>query len=467
MVQAPPRRAHWRWRTTSPMESRDPGQNAGTDKKRSILGLVFLTVFLDMVGFSIIFPLFPDMLQWYVDREGDGSSVARLAAWLRGLVGGDDFAVIVLFGGILGSLYSGCQFIFAPIWGAVSDRIGRRPTLLVTLLGTSLSYVVWFFAGTFALLVIARLVGGIMAGNISTASAAIADTHKGSDRAKGMGILGAGIGLGFVVGPALGGLAAGWDLTGAWEGASDAGVNRFSGAAAVAFGLAVLNFLWALTRFQETRDPSVGGESARRGLNPFASSRRISFPGVHSLNLAYFVYFVAFGAMEFTLVFLAAEHLGYTPKENAFMFVFIGLTIAFVQGGIVRRLVPKLGERKVASTGMAMTLPGFILIGAVPFAESSVVLYAGLFLVSVGSSLVMPSFSSLASRYVPDDRQGFALGVFRSFGSLARVIGPLGGGVIYYSLGGAAPYAAAALLLLVPIAISRGLPDPSADVKPG
>lgn len=449
------------------MESRDAGQNAGTDKKRGILGLVFLTVFLDMVGFSIIFPLFPDMLKWYVEQEGEGSTVAQLAGWLRGLVGGDDFAVIVLFGGILGSLYSGFQFVFAPIWGAISDRIGRRPTLLVTLLGTALSYVVWFFAGTFALLVIARLVGGIMAGNISTASAAIADTHRGPDRAKGMGILGAGIGLGFVIGPALGGLASGWDLTGAFDGAKGAGVNPFSGAAALAFGLAVVNFLWALTRFRETRDPNTGGKSERRGLNPFASSRRISFPGVHSLNLAYFIYFVAFGAMEFTLVFLAAEHLGYTPKENAIMFVFIGLTIAFIQGGVVRRIVPKIGERKVATTGMALTLPGFVLIAAVPFTHSSVVLYAGLFFVSVGSSLVMPSLSSLASRYVPDDRQGFALGVFRSFGSLARVLGPLGGGVLYYSLGSTAPYAAAALLLLVPMAVSRGLPEPPAHVKPG
>ncbi len=448
-----------------PMETRDAAQDAGTDKKKGILGLVFLTVFLDMVGFSIIFPLFPDMLEWYVGREGDGSSIARLAEWLKGLVGGDDFAVIVLFGGILGSLYSGFQFVFAPIWGAVSDRIGRRPTLLITLVGTAASYVVWFFAGSFALLVVARLVGGIMAGNISTASAAIADTHKGSDRAKGMGILGAGIGLGFVVGPALGGLAAGWDLTGAFEGAASAGVNPFSGAAALAFGLAILNLVWAATRFPETRGASAGSDLERRGLNPFAAMRRLNFPGVHSLNLAYFIYFVAFGAMEFTLVFLAAEHLGYTPKQNAIMFVFIGLTIAFIQGGVVRRIVPKVGERKVASMGMMMTLPGFIAIAAVPFAKSSAVLYGGLFLVSVGSSLVMPSFSSLASRYVPDDRQGFALGVFRSFGSLARVLGPLGGGVLYYSLGSTAPYAAASIILLVPIVISRGLPAPNVDAS--
>lgn len=442
------------------MDSPQPpsgGAPEASAPRRGILGLVFLTVFIDMVGFSIIFPLFPDMLDWYVGREGEGSAVGRLAASLSKMVGDDPFAVIVLFGGILGSLYSGAQFLFAPVWGAVSDRIGRRPTILVTLLGTALSYIVWFFAGTFWLLVAARLFGGVMAGNISTASAAVADTHKGSDRAKGMGVLGAGIGLGFVVGPALGGLASGWDLTGLWEGATSMGVNPFSGAAALAFGLALVNLLWASARFPETREPG-GASEERRGLNPFAGLARLDFAGVKKLNLAYFIYFVGFGAMEFTLVFLAKEHLDYGPRQNAMMFVFIGLIIALVQGGLVRRMVPKRGERAVAFMGMALTLPGFLLIALVTQMESAVVLYIGLFLVAVGSSMVMPSFSSLASRYVPDDRQGFALGVFRSFGSLARVLGPIAGGVLYFGLGSMAPYAAATALLLAPLAITRGLP---------
>ncbi len=428
---------------------------------KSVLGLVFLTVFLDMVGFSVIFPLFPEMLDWYVGREGADSLVGQFAGWLRGLVD-NDFAVIVLFGGLLGSLYSALQFVFSPIWGSISDRIGRRHMLLVTLTGTALSYVIWFFAGTFMLLIVARLVGGIMAGNISIASAAIADTHKGAERAKGMGILGAGIGLGFVVGPAIGGLASSWNLMDLWGGAAAAGVNPFSGAAAMAFGLALINVTWAALRFPETLKPAAADatKTERRGLNPFTALKRLDFPGVYRLNVSYFVYFVAFGAMEFTLVFLAAEHLGYGPIGNAKMFVFIGLTIAFVQGGIVRRLVPKLGERKVAFAGMALTVPGFVLIGAVAKTESVAVMYAGLACVAIGSSLVMPSFSSLASRYVPDDRQGFALGVFRSFGSLARVAGPIGGGLLYYGLGSMAPYAVGAVALLVPLGLARRLPAP-------
>ncbi|MBL6758019.1 MAG: MFS transporter [Planctomycetes bacterium] len=436
--------------TTAPKSTPGP--------RKGVLGLVFLTVFLDMVGFSVIFPLFPEMLDWYVAEEGADSLVGRLASWLETLVE-DRFAVIVLFGGLLGSLYSGLQFIFAPLWGGLSDRRGRRSILLITLTGTALSYVVWFFAGSFALLIVARLTGGIMAGNISIASAAVADTHKKADRAKGMGILGAGIGLGFVVGPALGGLASGWDLTTSLP--DLAGVNPFSGAALIAFGLALVNLVWAALRFPETREATAGeGAPEKRSLNPFAAQGGLAFPGVHTLNLAYFIYFAAFGAMEFTLVFLAAEHLGYGPRDNAWMFVFIGLTIAFVQGGIVRRLVPRVGELKVASLGMALTLPGFLVIAAVTRTESAAVLYAGLALVAVGSSLVMPSFSSLASRYVPDDRQGFALGVFRSFGSLARVVGPIAGGLLYYGLGALAPYAIGAALLLMPLGLSRRLPAP-------
>ncbi len=449
--------------TTAPQSPSGPTTGPTADpnsgSRKGVLGLVFLTVFLDMVGFSVIFPLFPEMLDWYVAEEGPESLVGRLAGWLETLVE-DRFAVIVLFGGLLGSLYSGLQFIFAPIWGGLSDRRGRRSILLLTLTGTALSYVVWFFAGSFALLIAARLAGGIMAGNISIASAAVADTHKKADRAKGMGILGAGIGLGFVVGPALGGLASGWDLSASLP--DMPGVNPFSGAALIAFGLALINLVWAAARFPETL-VAAADTAEKRSINPFAAQGGLTFPGVRTLNLAYFIYFAAFGAMEFTLVFLAAEHLGYGPRDNAWMFVFIGLTIAFVQGGIVRRLVPRVGERRVATLGMALTLPGFLVIAAVTKAASPAILYTGLALVAVGSSLVMPSLSSLASRYVPDDRQGFALGVFRSFGSLARVVGPIAGGLLYYGLGALAPYVVGAVLLLIPLVLSKRLPEPPSN----
>jgi len=478
-VRAPPYKVRSMAQTDSQRPAGTQGQGAGSTAagaSRAVLGVVFLTVFLDMVGFSIIFPLFPAMLDWYVEREGSASGVGRLVAWLDS-VAPNRFAVIALFGGLLGALYSLLQFIAAPLWGRLSDRRGRRAVLLFTLVGTALSYVVWFFAGSFALLIAARLLGGAMAGNISIASAAIADVLAGRDRAKGMGLLGAGIGLGFVVGPAIGGFAADIDLTGAWGGAAALGVNPFSGAAVLALALALVNVLWAALRFPETNPPERRASAARahegRSLNPFGKLRELAFPGVQRLFGAHFVYSSAFGAMEFSLVFLATEFLAYGPRDNAGLFVFIGLTIALVQGGLVRRLVPRIGERAVARRGLAVTLAGFVALGLVPFEASAAALgrgtwlWLGAGLVAVGTSLVMPSLSSLASRYVPDDRQGFALGVFRSLGALARVVGPLAGGVLYYSLGGWSPYLIGAAVLLVPLAAAARLPEPPQHPEAG
>ena len=177
------------------------------------MGLVLLIVFLDIVGFSILFPLYPDLLDHYVSQEGSESLAGRLAAKMAELAEGDPVRVTALFGGLLGSFYSVLQFLFAPFWGGLSDRIGRRPTLLVTLAGTVVGYLLWMFAGSFWVLVLSRLLCGIMAGNISTATAVVADVTSPKDRAKGMAMVGATIGLGFVFGPAIGGItidALGW-----------------------------------------------------------------------------------------------------------------------------------------------------------------------------------------------------------------------------------------------------------------
>ncbi len=430
---------------------------------RSVLGLVFLTVFIDLVGFSILFPLFPQLLDYYVGREGEGSLIGRLAAALAEFVGergNPRVAVVALFGGILGSLYSLLQFLFTPFWGALSDRIGRRPTLLVTLAGTALSYLVWLFADAFVLLIVARLLGGVMAGNISIASAVVADTHSGPQRAKGMGIVGMAIGLGFVLGPAIGGLAAQWELAPGGGGAI--GLHPFSGAALAAFVLALFNFVWALTHFPETR-PLQASEGPHRTLRPLRELKRLTFPGVRLANLTSLGYLTIFSGMEFTLVFLAVERFDFGYQQNAWMFVFVGLVIALVQGGAIRRLAPRHGERRLAQVGLALLVPGFLAVG---FTASVPQLYAGLFLMAVGSALAMPSLSSLVSRYAPADVQGLVLGTFRSMGALARALGPILGGVVYWLAGSAAPYLAGALLLLLPLALALRLPPVPAEGGP-
>lgn len=428
---------------------------------RSVLGLVFLTIFIDMVGFSVLFPLFPDLLKHYLALEGSESLIGQLVASLSEFVGdreNPDFAVVALFGGLLGTIYSALQFLFAPIWGGLSDRIGRRSTLIVTLAGTALSYAVWFFAGSFALLVAARILGGIMAGNIATASAVVADVSPPDKRVKNMAVVGIAVGLGFVLGPAVGALAyTHIDVLAWWSSGADLGVNPFSGAALAAFVLAAFNLLWALARFPETlpADRRGSADGAGHSRNPFAALSRISTPGVARTNITYLIYQSCFAAMEFTLVFLAADRFLFGPSQNAWMFVFVGLTIAFVQGGIVRRLSGKVPEKKIALVGILLMFPGFLAVG---FSASVPVLYVGLFFLAAGSAVTFPSLSALVSLYAPDTDQGLALGTFRSMGALSRAIGPILGGLAYWSLGSTAPYVIGTAVLLAPLALAATLP---------
>ena len=439
------------------------GQGDGASGgRKGVLGLVFLTAFLDLAGFSILFPLFPAMLDHYVALEGADSFIGRLAARLAELAGDGEqreFMVHVLFGGLLGSLYSVLQFLFSPLWGSISDKHGRRSTLRWTLAGTALAHVLWVFAGTFTLLIVARLLAGVMAGNIATVSAVVADTTTARERSKGMGMLGAAIGLGFVIGPAIGGLTAQIDLLSLWPGGEALGLNPFSAPALAAFALAAVNFLWAMARFPETHPVEKRGRGPKeRTANPRTLFTGLPDAGVRRTNLVYFFFGIAFSAAEFTLVFLAVERLGYTPLQNGLMFVYVGLLIALVQGGLVRRLAPRYGERKLARVGNVLVIGGFVVLA---FAASGPTLYTALGLMAVGSAFVMPCLSALVSRYAPEERQGLALGTFRSLGALSRSIGPALGGVLYWSLGSRGPYLAGTVILFLPLFLALGLPAPS------
>ena len=430
-------------------------------KQTPILRAVFLTTFLDLVGVSIIFPLFPQLLDHYLTLEGPDSLIGQLVRFLESFSNQSDnseFLTVVLFGGVLGSLYSVLQFICAPIWGLVSDRYGRRSTLLITISGTFLSYLAWFFAKNFAILILARLIGGIMAGNISTASAVIADTTKRKERSKGMAVIGIAFGIGFVIGPAFGGAASFVDLTQVWPDSAQWGVNPFSFAALIALCLAALNLLYVWFKLPETHPPEKRGKGTlHRTANPLALFRKTHLPGVQRTNILSFCFLTAFSAMEFTLVFLTVERFQFTPRNNAGMFVFIGLVIALVQGGAVRRLAPKLGDKPLVIGGLLAIFPGFILIG---MSQSLVVLFLGLALMAAGSAFANPCLSGLISQYSPQEHQGFSLGLFRSVGALSRAIGPIIGGLLYWKYGAQSPYSLGAVLIWIPIILAFGLPQP-------
>ena len=216
---------------------------------KSRLAILFLTLFLDLVGFSIIFSLFPAMLDYYLPNgAGDstwlGHIMAILVSWSDQVgASNPNFMATVLFGGLLGSLYSILN-IFAPIWGAYSDRYGRRPILLLTILGLAISYGVWIFASSFYLLLVARIIGGIMGGNLSVATAAIADISSKEKRSASLAIVGIAFGLGFIIGPAIGGFSTQINLLEVAPSLAKFGVNPFSFAAAISFILSLINLAW-------------------------------------------------------------------------------------------------------------------------------------------------------------------------------------------------------------------------------
>jgi MFS family permease len=312
------------------------------------------------------------------------------------------------------------------------------------------------FAGSFGLLVVARLFGGAMAGNISTASAVVADTTSGRERAGGMGIVGMAIGLGFIFGPVLGGIFGPRELGSPEDWSRGLAWQPFSTCAGVALALALLNLVLAAVRLPETLPPERRGEHEARGLRALRVGR-VGSSAVARVSAVYFLLLTAFAAAEFTLTFLASDRLGFTIQDNMWMFVFVGLSIACVQGGLVRRLAPRLGEKTLVLAGLLLLLPAFALIG---WARSKGALYLGLFPMAVGSAFALPCLSALVSRYTPAERQGASQGSFRALGSLARAVGPFLGGALYWRLGSGAPYFASALFLLIPLALAAGLPQP-------
>ena len=225
-------------------------------KDRSVLKTMFLTLFVDLIGFSIIFPLFPDLLDYYSNTEKDMSGLfGNLMDLIHHVTGGSENpkATMALFGGVLVFLYSFLQFIMAPVFGSLSDKLGRRPILLFSIFGNALAYLIWVFSGSFLVLVISRLLSGLMGSNITTATAAVSDTTTKKTRSKGMAIIGIAFGLGFILGPAIGGLSAAYLPLHIWiEGGVDYGINPFSAPALIAFLLCVWNFIFVYRKFPES-----------------------------------------------------------------------------------------------------------------------------------------------------------------------------------------------------------------------
>lgn len=417
---------------------------------KSTIKIVFLTLFIDLVGFSIIFPLFPAMIQHYTHNDANDPALGCILSLVTGIshLGGvavTDHRMIVLFGGILSGIYSLLQFIFAPLWGRLSDRHGRKPVLITTIAGTAVSYLLWIFSGSFSLLVVARFLGGIMAGNISTATAVVGDVTSSDNRSRGMAVIGIAFGMGFLFGPALGGLLSTINLAERYPALAAYGINPFSVPALFAFALSVINLFSVLKTFRETLAPELRGKTdSGRSINPVKLFTPLPFPGVNLVNFTNLIFLLAFAGMEGTLTFLTLERFEFTPRDNGMLFVFIGIIGALVQGGFVRRRARVMGEDKMVLTGLVLLIPGLILTS---LSFSTWQLYAALALLAIGSALVIPCLAALVSLFSPPQNQGEAIGVFRSMGALARALGPFAACVLYWRYGAKVPFFIEALLI--------------------
>jgi len=414
-------------------------------KKPSVL-VIFLTVFIDLIGFGIVVPLVPLFSQKIVAP-----------------IFGADTGMTGLMIGVIISSFSAMQFLFAPVWGRLSDRIGRRPVLLGSTLGAAASYVLFAISCSMDnptlglwLLTAARVFAGICGANITVAQAYIADITPRESRSKKMGLIGMAFGLGFIFGPILGGLS----------------LHRFgaSGPGWVAAGLCLANFLLALFILTESRQPSSEHVAQRPHLDQWLHTLRE--PKIGLLVIVFFLATFCFSCFESTLPLLVSDnfHLDMTTDENAattvvYLFAYCGIIGALVQGGAIGRLVKKLGEPKLIALSLVLT---GVSLALMPFIKGStqlswkilfqpgglpwLLMLFALGLLAIGTSLTRPPLFGLLSNLTSAHEQGATLGVAQGAGSLARIIGPIFATTTLHYLP-ALPYLTCTVVLLITAAV--------------
>lgn len=417
--------------------------------------LLLFILFLDLVGFTVIFPLVPELLAHYL-AEAERHSAAWPGLLREGLallpIASHADALIVVLGGGIAALYSWLQFLASPLWGRLSDRIGRRPVLILTSMGLAISHLGWLLAPGFGTFILARLFGGLMAGNMGVASAAMADITPAEARTRAMGMVGAAFGMGFIFGPVIGGLSAGAPLPQLtpWLG------HPFTTPALVALALSALSALLNLLFFVETRS---GDHRAQWIAHPLQALReRATRPQLGPVLLLNLAFVLVFSAFEFTFTFFFKLRFGLSPREIGFIFLYIGLLLVLGQGGLVRALSKRIGPARMLAAGLVlMPLPALLLAWTAPELSLALLCLAPL---ALGSSLIQPALASLASLVSAENEQGFNLSLLRSAGSLGRAVGPAIGALLYFYLDVRIAYAVIAALFLATLLAARRLPEP-------
>ena len=354
---------------------------------RSPLIVILTTVFIDLVGFGIVIPVLP----FYAE--------------------GTTFNATPRTVGLLFASYSIMQLIFSPILGGLSDKYGRRPVLLISIIGTGIGFLVIGFAQTLPMLFAGRILDGITGGNISTAQAYIADITTKENRASGMGLIGAAFGVGFIFGPAIGGILSRWGIH-----------VPFLFAAGLCFANAILLY-FKLPETVTSQHPAKNRAARGRGLSQVVAS--LKQPRLSFVLMIYFLFVVAFSIMTTSFSLYTMFRFGYDAQHTGYLFAYVGVIAVIIQGGLIGRLVKRFGELPLVIVGalcFAISLFAVPFVGPAAGGLGALLIGGGVF--SMGNSLATPALTSLASKSAEAEEQGTILGVTQSVASMARAIGP-------------------------------------------
>lgn len=386
------------------------------DKKQ--LTTIFLVIFIDLLGFGLIIPIVPFYLDKFV---GDPNQIGKtFAAMITG--------------------YSLMQFIFNPIWGRLSDRIGRRPILLFSLGGTAVTHLFFALSQRLELLFLARILTGMFAATVPTAMAYISDVTSEENRAKGMGLVGAAFGLGFILGPAAGGI-----------------LSDIGGITLPLYGASLLSlcaFAFAFFTLKESLDFNNKSEGDYRRFNLANLYRALRHPQIGLLFLIFFIVTTSFANLE-TLFALYVEKLfSFSSKQTGYFFALIGIVSAVTQGVFIGKLAKRYGEKRLVTAGTLLLGIAFILfvLPKTVFTFIPVVI-----MIAFGLGLHNPSLAALVSKNADRSEQGGILGINQSFSALGRIAGPLWAGYFYDRFGPQVPFVSAGFLILLACLLSLRL----------
>ena len=372
--------------------------------------VIFLTIFIDMLGFGIIIPILP-----IFSKE----------------LGAENYQV-----GLIAMSYPMMNFLFAPFWGSLSDRFGRRPIILVSVLITTIAYLIFAQSVNLWILLLSRILSGIGSANLSVAQAYVADVSRPEDRAKTMGLIGAAFGLGFIIGPTAGGYLKSLSSVGHvdWVG---------YGAAAIC----MVNLVWAYWQLPESL--KVRNDHLKFNFKVVSGiARELRKPVIRELLLINFIFITAFMIMQIAASLFWREFIGLTEIQMGYMFAFIGVLTVVVQGGLVGRMVHRFGESRLVSAGIYLCIVSFAMIPWVnrsTFIPLELIAFA---LLALANGCITPSITSLLSQSAVPNEIGQVLGVNQSFGSLARALGMALSGFMY-GVDFHLPFLASAIIMLI------------------